>query len=282
MARLQCNKFKGGKDKVMLVKVTWLDLGIPDGKAAQTTIPNTAAFQTEDLDAYDSNYDDVSNVKVVLVANLSNYDSDVISERKRDAMWFRDKVLLVKAQGNGKALNEEELEFLADPGIVEGPVIQLVITYNVAYQADDLDAYDSDCNEISTAKAVLIANLSSYGLDVLFKYLLETQNAAVHDTNYSAQQNAIILSVFEKISQQVTNWNKVNKDNLMANETLSAELERYKERVKLLEERQNVDLGTREKLIIDDIIRDKDAQFADFEKEINSLKQTLSEQLKEK
>ncbi|GJT18585.1 hypothetical protein Tco_0877291 [Tanacetum coccineum] len=81
----------------------------------------------------------------------------------------KDKVLLVKAQGNGKALNEEELEFLADPGIVEGPVIQLVITYNVAYQADDLDAYDSDCNEISTAKAVLIANLSSYGLDVLFK-----------------------------------------------------------------------------------------------------------------
>ncbi|GJR52739.1 hypothetical protein Tco_1403260 [Tanacetum coccineum] len=60
------------------------DLGIPDGKAAQTTIPNTAAFQTEDLDAYDSNYDDVSNVKVVLVANLSNYDSDVISEEKNN------------------------------------------------------------------------------------------------------------------------------------------------------------------------------------------------------
>ncbi|GJU82689.1 hypothetical protein Tco_1285054 [Tanacetum coccineum] len=68
----------------------------------------------------------------------------------------------------------------------------------------------------------------------------------------------------------------------MANETLSPELKRYKERVKLLEERQNVDLGTREKLIIDDIIWDKDAQFADFEKEINTLKQTLSEQLKEK
>ncbi|GJS11711.1 retrovirus-related pol polyprotein from transposon TNT 1-94 [Tanacetum coccineum] len=74
----------------------------------------------------------------------------------------------------------------------------------------------------------------------------------------------------------------VNKDNLVANETLSAELERYKEWVKLLEERQNVDLGTREKLIIDDIIQDKNAQFVDFEKEINSLKPTLLEQLKEK
>ncbi|GJS85760.1 retrovirus-related pol polyprotein from transposon TNT 1-94 [Tanacetum coccineum] len=71
-------------------------------------------------------------------------------------------------------------------------------------------------------------------------------------------------------------------DNLITNKSLSAELERYKERVKLLEERQNVNLSTREKLIIDDIIRDKNAQYADFEKEINSLKQTLSEQLKEK
>ncbi|GJS85608.1 retrovirus-related pol polyprotein from transposon TNT 1-94 [Tanacetum coccineum] len=54
--------------------------GIPDGQAAQTTIPNNVAFQTEDLDAYDSDCDDVSNAKVVLMANLSNYDSDVISE----------------------------------------------------------------------------------------------------------------------------------------------------------------------------------------------------------
>ncbi|GJX01000.1 reverse transcriptase domain-containing protein [Tanacetum coccineum] len=88
-------------------------------------------------------------------------------KRKRDATWFREKVLLVEAQGNGKVLNEEELEFLADPGIAEGPVTQSVITHNAAYQADDLDAYDSDCDEISTAKAVLMANLSSYGSDVL-------------------------------------------------------------------------------------------------------------------
>ncbi|GJZ20318.1 retrovirus-related pol polyprotein from transposon TNT 1-94 [Tanacetum coccineum] len=72
-----------------------------------------------------------------------------------------------QGEGNGKVLNKEELEFLADPGIVEGPVTQSVITYNVAYQADDLDVYDSDCDEISTSKAVLMADLSSYGSDVL-------------------------------------------------------------------------------------------------------------------
>ncbi|GKC88447.1 retrovirus-related pol polyprotein from transposon TNT 1-94 [Tanacetum coccineum] len=38
-----------------------------------------------------------------------------------------------------------------------------VITHNVAYQADDLDAYDSDCDELNTAKVALMANLSYYG-----------------------------------------------------------------------------------------------------------------------
>ncbi|GJV93300.1 hypothetical protein Tco_1541113 [Tanacetum coccineum] len=249
-------------------------------------------------------------------------------KRKRDATWFRDKVILLKAQGNCRVLNEEELEFLADHGIAEGPVTHSVITHNAAYQANDLDVYDSDCDEISIAKAILMANLSSYSSDVLSKvphsnnthndmlnqsvqempyseqthlvnypeneitsysniipysqYLLETQNAAVQDTNSSAQQDAMILSVFVQLSHQVTNCNKVNKENLIANETLSAELERYKERVKLLEERQNVDLSTREKLIMDDIIQEKNAQFADLEKEIHSLKETISEQLKEK
>ncbi|GKA96123.1 hypothetical protein Tco_0818218 [Tanacetum coccineum] len=56
------------------------DLGILDGQAAQTTIPNTAAFQTEDLNAYDPDCDDVSNAKAVLMANLSKYGSDVILE----------------------------------------------------------------------------------------------------------------------------------------------------------------------------------------------------------
>nr|GFC72392.1 retrovirus-related Pol polyprotein from transposon TNT 1-94 [Tanacetum cinerariifolium] len=40
-------------------------------------------------------------------------------KRKRDAEWFKDKVLLVQAQANGQVLQEDELEFLADPGMAE-------------------------------------------------------------------------------------------------------------------------------------------------------------------
>ncbi|GJU89445.1 hypothetical protein Tco_1301868 [Tanacetum coccineum] len=219
-------------------------------------------------------------------------------KRKRDATWFRDKVILVEAQRSGKVLNEEELAFLADPGVAKGPDTQTVITYNAAYQANDLNAYDSYCDEISTAKAVLMANLSSYGSYVLSEvphsnnthndmlnqsvqempYFEQTHLVNYSENEITSDNNIIPYSQYLLETQNAT----VNKDNLMANESLSAELKRYKERVKLLEERQNVELSTREKLIIDDIIRDKNAQFTDFEKEINSLKQTLSEQLKEK
>nr|GEW64979.1 hypothetical protein [Tanacetum cinerariifolium] len=89
------------------------------------------------------------------------------TKRKRDEAWFKDKVLLVHAQANGQVLHEEELYFLADSGIAETQSTQYVVTNIAAYQADDLNAYDSDCDEINSAKIALMANLSHYGSDNL-------------------------------------------------------------------------------------------------------------------
>ncbi|GKE89093.1 integrase, catalytic region, zinc finger, CCHC-type containing protein [Tanacetum coccineum] len=88
-------------------------------------------------------------------------------KRKRDDSWFKDKVLWVEAQASGQILHKEELAFLADPEILEGQATQTVITHNVAYQDDDLDAYDSNYDELNTAKVALMANLSHYGSDAL-------------------------------------------------------------------------------------------------------------------
>ncbi|GJX11404.1 retrovirus-related pol polyprotein from transposon TNT 1-94 [Tanacetum coccineum] len=80
------------------------------------------------------------------------------------------------SQTSGQILHEEELAFLADLRIPEGQTTQTVITHNVAYQADDLDAYDSDCDELNTAKVALMANLSHYGLDALAE-IINTKQA---------------------------------------------------------------------------------------------------------
>ncbi|GJT11307.1 hypothetical protein Tco_0858349 [Tanacetum coccineum] len=137
-------------------------------------------------------------------------------KRKRDDTWFKDKVLLVQAQANGQTPREEELAFLADPRVAKGQATQTVITHNAAYKVDDLDAYDSDCDELNTAKVSLMANLSHYGSDVLAKVqnpdnmdnnminqvVHESQQAAIQNSNSSAQQDTLILSVIEQLKSQ--------------------------------------------------------------------------------
>nr|GEZ39674.1 hypothetical protein [Tanacetum cinerariifolium] len=118
-------------------------------------------------------------------------------KRKQVDSWFKDKVLLVQAQANGQILHEEELAFLADLGIPEGQATQTVITHNVAYQANDFDAYDSECNKLNTAKVALMANLSHYGSDALAEvYNLDNVdnsmiNQGVQRMSSSEQSNVV-------------------------------------------------------------------------------------------
>nr|GFC86629.1 hypothetical protein [Tanacetum cinerariifolium] len=55
-------------------------------------------------------------------------------KRKRGAEWFKDKVLLVQAQASGHVLQEEKLDFLADPETAESSTNHTVVTTNAAYQ----------------------------------------------------------------------------------------------------------------------------------------------------
>nr|GEX64503.1 hypothetical protein [Tanacetum cinerariifolium] len=56
------------------------DLGVLDDQAVQTIILNNVAFQTEDIDTYNSYCDGVLNAKAVLIASIFSYGSDVILE----------------------------------------------------------------------------------------------------------------------------------------------------------------------------------------------------------
>ncbi|GJX99514.1 hypothetical protein Tco_0356533 [Tanacetum coccineum] len=160
-------------------------------------------------------------------------------------------------------------------------------TVQAQAHANDLDAYDSDCDELNSAKVALMANLSHYGLDALakvhnhdnmnnnvahqavqvmpssqqsnvvnhseteitsdsniipyYQYVIESQQVTIQNFNSSAQQDDLILSVIEQLKTQVANCTKTNLENKSVNDTLTAELERYKEQVKVLKEGQNGD-----------------------------------------
>nr|GEV21307.1 hypothetical protein [Tanacetum cinerariifolium] len=139
-------------------------------------------------------------------------------KRKRDEAWFKDKY---------------------------------VITNNAAYQADDLDAYDSNCDELNSAKIALMMNLSHYGFDNLAEVHNQdnvTTTMIHHDgqvTSTSEQSNSLnhspalqddlILSVIEQLKTQIVNCTKINQDNKNVNEILTDELERYKDQAQQLE-----------------------------------------------
>nr|GEU70056.1 hypothetical protein [Tanacetum cinerariifolium] len=63
-----------------MAEFSQMDLGLAVLMFNQGDDPISYLNTTEDLDAYDSDCDDVSNVKAILMANLSNYGSDVISD----------------------------------------------------------------------------------------------------------------------------------------------------------------------------------------------------------
>nr|GEV83266.1 retrotransposon protein, putative, Ty1-copia subclass [Tanacetum cinerariifolium] len=136
-------------------------------------------------------------------------------KRKRDAECFKDKVLIVQAQANGQVLQEEELEFLADPGTAETSSNQYVITNNAAYQADDLDAYDFDCDEFNSAKIALMANLSHYGFDNLAEVnnqdyitnnlmILDVQAPSTSEQSTILTQSDTEITKKESLEQKIT------------------------------------------------------------------------------
>ncbi|GJZ44524.1 hypothetical protein Tco_0591779 [Tanacetum coccineum] len=146
---------------------------------------------------------------------------------------------------NCQGEDEEQLAFLTDPDIPDGQATQTTIPNTVAFQTEDLDAYASDCDDVSNAKAVLMAYLSNYDNEITSdsniisysQYWQGTQQAAVQDNDLYAQQDSMILSVIEQI--------------------------------------------TREKMIdsqMDDMIKEKLA----LTQQIDSLEQNLSNQIKEK
>ncbi|GKF36376.1 hypothetical protein Tco_0113134, partial [Tanacetum coccineum] len=155
-------------------------------------------------------------------------------KRKWDDYWFKDKVLLVQAQASGQILHEGELAFLANPGIPEGQATQIVITHNAAYQADDLDAYNSDYDKLNTAKVALIANLSHFCSDALAEVHNHDNmnnnmlNQAVQAMPSSEQSNVVTHSETE-INSDNNIISYSHNDTVLDSSAQSVEIDRLKQ-----------------------------------------------------
>ncbi|GJU44603.1 retrovirus-related pol polyprotein from transposon TNT 1-94 [Tanacetum coccineum] len=256
-------------------------------------------------------------------------------KRPQNSEYFKDKMLLMQAQENGVALDEEQLLFLAggqdnavDEDVDEQPVQDLALNVDNVFQADDCDAFDSDVDEAPTAQTMFMANLSSadpvydeagpsYDSDILSEVhdhdhyqdavCEHHEEHEMHDdvqpnyvvdshADYTSNSNMIPYDQYVKdnaVPVVQSNVSSVTNDaymmiyndmcephaqsvskttrNIVVDNSLTAELETYKEQVELYERRAMFELTEREQKI------DEQLRIVITDQEVTSLKKDFKQ-----
>nr|GEU30167.1 hypothetical protein [Tanacetum cinerariifolium] len=168
--------------------------------------------------------------------------------------WFKGKMLLAQAQEVGVALDAEQLAFLADTRErVDSGIDARALTTTPIFQTDDMDAFDSDYYEAPTTSVIFMANFTAYDSNVLSKVpnydTYQDNNVfdqSVQEINYLEQpvfvdnsknkitsdSNVISYDQYLKENENEVvqaKCNAVNQENKIMNESLTVELEQYKE-----------------------------------------------------
>ncbi|GJZ98650.1 retrovirus-related pol polyprotein from transposon TNT 1-94 [Tanacetum coccineum] len=170
-------------------------------------------------------------------------------KRKRDDSWFKsEKCCWYKLRALGQSLNLVGTSFfLADSIFLKDALAEVHnhdnMNNNVAHQAVQVMPSSQQSNVVNHSETEIT---SDSNIIPYSQYVIESQQVTIQNSNSSIQQDDLILSVIEQLKTH--------------------------EQVKVLKEGQNVNLRSK------DNISDSCAQSV----EIDLLKQTLSEHLKEK
>nr|GEW80537.1 hypothetical protein [Tanacetum cinerariifolium] len=130
---------------------------------------------------------------------------------------------------------------------------------DIVFQADQCDAFDSDVDEAPTTQTMFMANLSSadpiydeagpsYDLGILSEYIKDNAVQVVQ-INVSYMRNDALLMIINDMHEQSDQCVSENEQNKVVNESLTAELARYKEQVELYKKRARFELTEREQKI---------------------------------
>nr|GEX77305.1 reverse transcriptase domain-containing protein [Tanacetum cinerariifolium] len=191
-------------------------------------------------------------------------------------------MLLMQAQENGVALDEEQLLFIAggkdndvDEDVDEQPIQDLALNVDDVFQVDDCDALDYDVDEAPLVQTMFMANLSSadpiydeanpsYDSDILSEvhdhdhyhdavvehYEYVKDNAVpVVQSNVSSIPNDAYMMILIDMHEQPAQHVFVTIQNSVVDKSLTAKVAAYKEQVKVYERRARFELTKREQKI---------------------------------
>nr|GEX89452.1 hypothetical protein [Tanacetum cinerariifolium] len=154
-----------------------------------------------------------------------------------------DKMLLMQAQENGVALDEEHVLYLAggqNNAIVEDvdkqPVQDLALNVDNVFQADDCDAFDLDVDEAPTTQTMFMANLSSadpvydaagpsYDLDILSKvhdHDHYQDDVCEHHEEHAMHDNVQLHHVVDSHADYTSDSNMIMYDQYVKDNAVSS------------------------------------------------------------
>ncbi|GJS04010.1 hypothetical protein Tco_0320518 [Tanacetum coccineum] len=113
----------------------------------------------------------------------------VMHQAKQPRIWLHgigERNLLVEAQDAGQILDVSNSYFLQIQEFQQIKLRQSSLTMLLFQELGSRTLYDSDCDDLSSAQAILMANISNYGSDIISEvpnyetYLNDMDNQSVH------------------------------------------------------------------------------------------------------
>nr|GEU82807.1 integrase, catalytic region, zinc finger, CCHC-type, peptidase aspartic, catalytic [Tanacetum cinerariifolium] len=191
-------------------------------------------------------------------------------KRPQNSEYYKDKMLLMQAQENGVALDEEQLLFIAGG-------------------QDNAVDEDVDDQPTPTAQTMFMANLSStyhvydeadpsYDSDILSEYVKDNVVSLVQ-SNVSSVPNDAYMMILNDMHEQPAQHVFVTTQNNVIDKSLTAELATYKEQVEMYERRARFELTEREQKIDEQlgiVITDHNIKEENLKKELHYVKMQLA------
>ncbi|GKA81255.1 hypothetical protein Tco_0787947 [Tanacetum coccineum] len=197
-------------------------------------------------------------------------------KRPQNSEYFKDKM-----QENRVVLDEEQLLFIAggqdstfDDDVDEPPTMFManLSSANLIYDEAGL-SYDSD----------ILSEVQDHDnyVDSVGEYHEYVKDNAVQvvQSNVSSMPNDALMMIINDMHKQAAQCISTNEQNKVVNESLTAELARYKEQVEIYEKRERFKLTEREQKIDEQlriIITDRNIKEESLKKELHSVKMQLN------
>ncbi|GKF62404.1 hypothetical protein Tco_0182458, partial [Tanacetum coccineum] len=135
----------------------------------------------------------------------------------------------------------------------------LALNVDHIFEADQCEAFDSNVDKAPNIQTMFMVNLSSedpiydeagpsYDSNTLFEYMEDNKEHVVQ-SNVSSVRNGALMSIIDDMHEQGVQSMSVNKQDKVVNDLVTSKLARYKELVRVYEQRAKFELTDRERKI---------------------------------